>query len=101
MRPPLFPNPFRLLILIIVVIMLLQGFPYIMGSGRAPVSAAPAYTPPEASPFNFMGIWETLQPIIMVAILFFLGRIWFLLEKIAARLERNKLDVNLTMRKDY
>ncbi len=103
MRRSLFPNPFRFIILIVVVLFLLQGLPHWMSGGtglRSTPASVPSYAPPAASPFNFMGLWETILPILTIVGLLFLGRIWFLLEKIASRLERNKLDINLNVRRD-
>jgi hypothetical protein len=106
-RPSPFPTLVRFAAIVLLVLIFVQVLPALlsvtgMTTPRAPQAASPSadyYAAPAG--INAAGLWEMLKPVFAVALIGFLGRIWFLLERISARLERNKLDVNLTMKKDF
>jgi hypothetical protein len=103
MRSPFHsPKLVRFIAVILLIIIFVQVLPAMMiFTGATPQQAVEAKGQHMAPVMNAAGVWEYMKLAFALILIALIGRIWFLLERIAARLERNKLDVNLTMKKDF
>lgn len=120
-----FSGVFRILLIVFVVMTLLQGLPMFFKSALVDQRSAatrqqnntsyyndqsaaqPAnrydqtrVTEPQTQGGLMGGLMDIITPLAVLWMAIMLTRIWFLLEKISGRLERNKLDINLNLRRD-